>query len=132
MRCAHKFLVLSKPTGEHTMQKKSLNATLNRMRSSKTAVLASTAAALMLFANAGSAQSFFFSTGDPDGRIATATRAGSADKQEIESADDFVLTQETFIRQATFTGLLPQGTELSNVTEVVVEIYRVFTNDSVF
>jgi hypothetical protein len=92
---------------------------------------AATAAALMLVANSTWAQSFFFNTGEPDGRMATASRPGSADQEEIESADDFLLNQETYIRQATFTGLLPAGTELSNVSQVVVEIYRVFTNDSV-
>jgi hypothetical protein len=90
----------------------------------------STASALMLFANVTLAQSFFFNSGDPDGRIATASRPSNPGRQEIESADDFVLTQETYIRQATFTGLLPAGSALSNVTEVIVEIYRVFPKDS--
>jgi PEP-CTERM motif len=71
--------------------------------------------------------SFFFSTGDPDGRIATATRPDSAGKFEIESADDFALTQETSITSATFTGLVPTG---GNVDDVIVEIYRVFPKDS--
>ena len=88
------------------------------------------AAALLLIPNAILAQSFFFSTGDPDGRMATASRPGTQALQEIESADDFVLTQDTFIRQATFTGLVPAGTFPSNVTQVVVEIYRVFPKDS--
>jgi hypothetical protein len=35
---------------------------------------------------------FFFSTGAPDGLIATASRPASAGKIEIESADDFVVT----------------------------------------
>ena len=66
----------------------------------------------------------FFSTGNPDGKIATASRPESAGKFEIESADDFVLTQETSITSATFTGLLT-GTN-PTVGEVRVEIYRVF------
>src|SRR6266568_6783647 len=72
-------------------------------------------AALMLLAGPAMAQSFSFSTGDPDGRMATASRPGTSSLQEIESADDFVLTNETFIRQATFTGLVPAGTDLSHV-----------------
>src|SRR5262249_98393 len=32
--------------------------------------------------------------------------------------------------QATFTGLVPAGTDISHVSQVVVEIYRVFPNDS--
>jgi hypothetical protein len=92
--------------------------------------LATLVAALALPASPALAQSFFFSTGDPDGRIATASRPSSPGFDEIESADDFLLTSETFIRQATFTGLVPAGTDISHVSQVVVEIYRVFPNDS--
>jgi hypothetical protein len=49
---------------------------------------------------------------------------------EIESADDFILTNPTTINGATFTGLLPSGAPLSS-SEVGVEIYRVFPLDSV-
>jgi hypothetical protein len=72
------------------------------------------------------AASFFFSTGTPDGKMATATRP-DASKLEIETADDFLLTSATSISSATFTGLMPSA---STVKEVVVEIYRVFPNDS--
>jgi hypothetical protein len=71
------------------------------------------------------ADPFFFSTGAPDGLIATASRPGPG--FEIESADDFALTRTTSINSATFTGLIPAG---SSVTEVIVEFYRVFPNDS--
>lgn len=74
--------------------------------------------------NAGS---FSFSTGLPDGLMATASRLDSPGKFEIESADDFVLTRGTSITSATFTGLLPAG---ATIGEVQVEIYRVFPNDS--
>jgi hypothetical protein len=70
---------------------------------------------------------YSFSTGDPDGLMATASRPDSAGKFEIESADDFVLTTTTSITSATFTGLL---TGDGSVTNVRVEIYRVFPNDS--
>jgi PEP-CTERM motif len=70
-----------------------------------------------------------FSTGDPDGKMATASRPESAGKFEIESADDFVLSSPTLITGATFTGLLP-NTDFANIGEVRVEIYRVFPNDS--
>jgi hypothetical protein len=73
---------------------------------------------------------FSFSTGNPDGLMATATRPASSGKFEIESADDFVLTHSTSITSATFTGLLPVGAPLTNIGEVVVEIYRVFPKDS--
>jgi hypothetical protein len=77
-----------------------------------------------------SASSVFFSTGDPDGLIATASRPNSAGKIEIETADDFALPQSTAINSATFTGLLPSGAPLSDIADVRVEIYRVFPNDS--
>jgi len=73
---------------------------------------------------------FFFSTGDPDGKMATASRPGSAGKLEIESADDFVLTTQTKLTSATFTGLLPTGIPLSDIVDVRIEIYRVFPADS--
>ena len=73
---------------------------------------------------------FFFSTGDPDGLMATASRPSSAGKIEIESADDFVLTSPTILNSATFTGLLPLGAPLSNIVDVRIEIYRVFPADS--
>lgn len=77
-----------------------------------------------------SAQVFNFSTGLPDGRMATASRPGSSGVIEIESADDFILASQTTIDQATFYGLLPTDTPLSSVTQVIVEIYRVFPLDS--
>ena len=70
---------------------------------------------------------FFFNTGSPDGKTATATRPDVGAPFEIESADDFVLTHSTSITSATFTGLLPSG---ANPVDVVVEIYRVFPKDS--
>jgi hypothetical protein len=77
------------------------------------------------------ADPFFFSTGDPDGRIATASRPESAGTFEIETGDDFGLTAQTSITGATFTGLITgPSTPGGGVTDVVVEIYRVFPNDS--
>jgi hypothetical protein len=73
---------------------------------------------------------FAFSTGNPDGKMATASRPESAGKFEIESADDFVLTGPTSITKATFTGLLTGGATPANIGEVRVEIYRVFPFDS--
>ncbi len=73
----------------------------------------------------------FFSTGDPDGKIATASRPSSAGKIEIESADDFVLSSPISITGATFTGLLTGGVPLSSIGKVSVQIYRVFPKDSI-
>jgi hypothetical protein len=86
------------------------------------AVLAALAAVAPAWAG-----SFFFSTGLPDGLMATASRPSSAGKIEIEAADDFALTGTTDITSATFTGLVPQG---ANINRVVLEIYRVFPKDS--
>ena len=85
-------------------------------------------AGLALCAGSGWATPFFLSTGDPDGKIATASRPSSAGKFEIESADDFILSSPTSISGASFTGLVT-GTGLG-IGEIRVEIYRVFPKDS--
>ena len=70
---------------------------------------------------------YTFSTGSPDGLMATASRPDSSGKFEIETGDDFVLTSTTSLTSATFTGLLTGDGSVSNVR---VEIYRVFPLDS--
>jgi hypothetical protein len=76
------------------------------------------------------ADTFVFSTGNPDGLMATAARPDSPGKFEIETGDDFVLTQQTLITGAAFTGLIPLGAATSDIKNVVVEVYRVFPADS--
>ena|SRR5437588_2728262 len=78
------------------------------------------------------AQSFSFTTGTPDGRMATASRPENLGlgQIEIESADDFILSSSTQLTGATFTGLIPAGVALSSIGEVQIEIYRVFPLDS--
>src|SRR5437667_2622941 len=73
---------------------------------------------------------FSFSTGDPDGLIATATRPPSTGKIETETADDFVLTQQTKINTASFTGLLVGDVTTASIPRVTVDMYRVFPNES--
>ncbi len=80
---------------------------------------------------AGASTIFFFSTGNPDGLIATLSRPASAGKIQTETADDFVLAQATTISSATFTGLLPLGTPLTDVNDIEIELYHVFPLDSV-
>ena len=89
---------------------------------------------ITIFTTSAFADLFHFSTGDPDGKMATASRPDAGGKIEIESADDFVLTQTTIINSATFTGLIvPPATGGSpTIGEVVTEIYRVFPLDSAF
>jgi PEP-CTERM motif len=100
------------------------------LRRSAVAAIVSLVLAVLLLTGPATADPFFFSTGNPDGKIATASRPESAGKFEIESADDFVLTGPTSITSATFTGLLTGGATTANIGEVRVEIYRVFPADS--
>src|SRR5215471_16253070 len=88
------------------------------------------ACALLLLAFQASADSFVFSTGEPDGKIATLSRPASPGKLQTETADDFLLTQSVVINRATFTGLLPSGADLNSINDVEVEIYHVFPGDS--
>lgn len=73
---------------------------------------------------------YSFSTGNPDGKIATLSRPASANLVETETADDFVLTQATQVTHATFTGLLPTGAALGSVNRVEIELYHIFPGDS--
>ena len=76
------------------------------------------------------ADSFMFSTGSPDGRIGTLSRPnGGPGLIETETADDFILSQQTSLTHATFTGLIPSG---ASVTRVEIEFYHVFPTDSAF
>jgi hypothetical protein len=95
----------------------------------RTAIAALTLAAVVMPFPA-MADAFVFSTGNPDGLMATATRPESAGKFEIETGDDFVLTQQTLLTGAAFTGLIPLGATTSDIKNVVVEVYRVFPADS--
>jgi hypothetical protein len=88
------------------------------------------ALASLLLVSQAPAASFSFSTGNPDGKIATLSRPSSAGKLQTETADDLVVTQSVVISEATFTGLLPAGTPLASVTNVEIEFYHVFPGDS--
>jgi len=72
-----------------------------------------------------------FETNAPDGLMAMATRPETATQVENEAADDFLLATGSQITHATFTGLIPAASPLSDVDKVDVEIYRVFPFDSV-
>ena len=79
------------------------------------------------------ADSFVFSTGSPDGKIATLSRTASTGRLETETADDFVTTAtQTTITNATFTGLIVGGATTANVKQVEIELYHVFPIDSTF
>jgi hypothetical protein len=95
--------------------------------------LTASAMATCILANSARADStFFFSTGNPDGLIATLSRTASAGKLETETADDFVTTSQTLITSATFTGLLVGGATPADIKNVEIELYHVFPLDSAF
>jgi uncharacterized protein (TIGR03437 family) len=75
---------------------------------------------------------FFFSTGSPDGLIGGMSEPDNAHNgnDELETADDFVLPAQTELDQTTFTGLLTGGAQVSDVSNVFIEIYQVFPKDS--
>ena len=79
------------------------------------------------YAASTAASPFFFSTGDVDGKMASASRPALGGKIEIESADDFIASGEVRISSATFTGLITLN---GTIGDVDVEIYRVFPKDS--
>ena len=85
---------------------------------------------LLQLASPAGATSFSFSTGDPDGKVATLSRPASPGKMQTETADDFFLTESVVINQATFTGLLPTGAALTSIKDVEIEVYHVFPGDS--
>ena len=69
------------------------------------------------------AQSYTFSTGSADNRMAMASRPESTGKSEREAADDFVLETATTLTGASFTGLIV-GTGTPTIDKVIIEIYR--------
>ena len=76
------------------------------------------------------ADPFFFSTGNPDGRLGALSQPPNSGKPETETADDFILTETTTIAAATITGLIPLETPLANISNVEIEVYHVFPKDS--
>lgn len=65
----------------------------------------------------------------PNNQMAIATRPGSAGVLEIEAGDDFILGHETRVETASFVGLYV-GPGNPTITDLVVEMYRVFPLDS--
>jgi hypothetical protein len=86
----------------------------------------------LLFASAANAQqTVFFSTGNPDGRVGMASRPmGGMVTSAREAADDFLLVNPTTITGTTFFGLLPAGSSAADISQVTIELYRVFPLDS--
>src|SRR5215472_12989539 len=65
----------------------------------------------------------------PNNSIAMASRPDTS-AFEIEAGDDFFLGSEAHINTAQFVGLLVGGTGTPSISQVVVEMYRVFPLDS--
>jgi hypothetical protein len=86
--------------------------------------------ALSLATPAAAGPITLFSTGNPDGRIATVSRPAGSGTLETETADDFILGQNALVSGATFVGLLPSGASLSTILDVEIELYHVFPTDS--
>jgi len=66
-------------------------------------------------------------TGAPDGLMAAASQPGDGEI-EIEAADDFVVACDASITGGSFTGVVVGSG--SFISDIVVEIYRVFPQDS--
>ncbi len=96
----------------------------------KCVVAAATVIAGMWLTMPAWADPFFFTTGAPDGRLGTLSQPAKAGSLETETADDFILSETTVITQATINGLIPPGTPLGNISNVEIEIYHVFPEDS--
>jgi len=76
----------------------------------KTCIATASAAALsigLLTNLPAAADPFFFSTGNPDGKLGALSRRPSPGNIETETADDFVLSEPTVISRAIFHGLIP-------------------------
>ena len=94
-------------------------------------VLAVLSVAALLTIPAAANNIFSFSTGSPDGQMATLSRVASSGKIQTETADDFFLTQTTTtLHQATFIGLIPTNAPLTSVSQVEIEFYHLFPKDS--
>src|SRR5579871_5399639 len=113
------------------MQKQVSLTKISFMKSLKITTYSALALSLVLVTSQASADGFFFSTGNPDGKIATLSRPASLGKLQTETADDFLTTQSIVITQAIFTGLLPAGSSVDNIGGVEIEMYHVFPRDSV-
>jgi PEP-CTERM motif-containing protein len=107
------------------MNRLNLRAKCGLLRSASVLILCFGPATLPVVAD-----TFSFSTGNPDGKLATLSRPPSGAGIQTETADDFILSDLTLITNATFTGLIPVDTPLNNITQVEVEFYHVFPADS--
>jgi len=84
----------------------------------------------VLFANAAAQETqVLVNTGNTDGKLERCRASASVNKLETETADDFVLDQTTVLTGATITGLVT--TSLANISNVEIEMYHRFPQDSI-
>jgi hypothetical protein len=110
-----------------------MDAPAYKRRHGRTDLIALAALVLVtsgIFSSPAAALPFSFSTGSPEGQMAMASRPGAGSAIEIDAGDDFVLSEQTILRSATFTGLLPSSAPLSSIEQVRIEAYRLFPADS--
>jgi hypothetical protein len=93
------------------------------------ALLTASFATSMLAVPIASADAILYNNLTPNNAMASASRTDAGGQFEIESADDFVLTRSGSITDASFVGLLSPGSP-SDISQIVIEIYRVFPLDS--
>jgi hypothetical protein len=96
----------------------------------RVSLLSAMIAAGMGLAASASAEPFFFTSGNPDGRLGALARSERSGKIETETADDFILAGTTVISGATITGLVVNA-PAANISNVEVELYHVFPLDSI-
>lgn len=92
--------------------------------------LATIGIGLLLFLCTTALGDVLVNTGLPDGRMGGLSRPGSPALVETETADDFILNTPASITGGSFYGLIGSTVPLSDISEVTVEIYRVFPLDS--
>jgi hypothetical protein len=86
--------------------------------------------AALWFSGTAAADVQLVTTGLPDGKLGALSTPANGSQIETEAADDFILNSPGNITGGVFYGLIPANATVSDVSQVVVEIYRVFPNDS--
>jgi hypothetical protein len=87
-------------------------------------------AAILWFSGTAAADVELANTGLPDGKLGALSTPANGSQIETEAADDFTLNSPANVTGGIFYGLIPAAATVSNISQVVVEIYRVFPNDS--
>jgi hypothetical protein len=87
---------------------------------------------LLLLLSTAAVGDVLVNTGLPDSLMGALSMPASGGKIETETADDFILNSPASITGGSFFGLIGSTASLSDISQVTVEIYRVFPQDSTF